>query len=120
MTHTPGPWKVHVGVAGHGMGFNDIYHAFIKSDGGMHTVAFTKEITGDIETEDIGFGYVRRRLVNHRPTQRDPHPDALLIAAAPDMLEALKGLVGESMDGEMFSTRIKAAMAAIAKAEGRT
>jgi hypothetical protein len=45
-------------------------------------------------------------------------PDAALIAAAPDLLAALKGLVGLADEGAMFSDRIALARAAIAKAEG--
>ena len=54
-----------------------------------------------------------------------PSPDARLIAAAPDLLAALKALLGwnptcrSGIDDDAFGATIDAARAAIAKAEGK-
>ena len=46
--------------------------------------------------------------------------DALLIAAAPDLLEALQGLLDVTDFHELYGSRTEAARAAIAKATGDT
>lgn len=48
--------------------------------------------------------------------------DAHVVAAGPDLLAALKGLtdVGNDVTGESFDERVKRALTAIAKAEGRS
>ena len=54
---------------------------------------------------------------SHLPALAANEADAALIAAAPDMLSALKGLV--SMTDPADSPELAAAYAAIAKAEGK-
>ena len=93
--HTPGPWLAQVIVASVGLGVNGLAHEVVKG-GVSYAVAFTDEITGDVVSEDApehGPGYVRSKVVNLRASAREIHPDAKLIAAAPDLLRTLRNLV---------------------------
>ena len=89
MAHTPGPW---IAVSS-GNANNENQHAIQANDG-----------TWIAET------------INHRPKWHSQKANARLIAAAPDMLEALKNL--ENDDGSIPQHAWKMVKAAIAKAEG--
>ena len=116
---TPGPWKVEVGVSSIGMGFNGIYHAIVKG-GHSYTVAQTEEVTGEVVSESLGRGYVRERLVNRRKPQREPHPDVLLISAAPGMFAALTKLIWRLDHNQTIQIGdVKKARAALALATGQ-
>lgn len=93
--HTPGPWRIHpfghYDVAAHQPGFGEM---IVANCGGANSNV-------------MDLGEIKKA-------------NARLIAAAPDLLAALKDVVGwieTSSEGEQ-ATRI--ALAAIAKAEGRT
>jgi hypothetical protein len=77
---TQGPRRVIVGVVSVGMGRNGLFHA-VTIGRHQYTVGHTDEITGDVKSEPLPNGYVRETLVNRRPPQREPHPDAAFIAA---------------------------------------
>ena len=108
--HTPGPWCIGSQVVGDG--FN------LYSDSEKKVVAWIAPRTdGEYEGERYTI-----------PEDMHEHPDAHLIAAAPDLLEALQtlemalagGIVWEDCDS-MESTITKArlfAIEAIAKAQG--
>jgi len=89
--HTPGPWLI----------------AKPKGNGVMHKIWRTN---GD----ERNTGYAR--IARHVPFAAD----AQLIAAAPDLLEALKEWIGyvPSSTDKIEQARIDRAIAAIAKAEG--
>lgn len=96
-THTPGPWRW----------LNAI--TLISDKGRKHAVLTSDDVLQT--TDEHGL------LVKLTPS----HPNARLMAAAPDLLEALKGLVAavDAADpaGEWDARGV--ALAAIAKAEGR-
>lgn len=96
---TPGPWRVAV---------PDARYPGIDSD-----VANTSIVVfGDAGESDQG---IQGR------TQEEATANAHLIAAAPDLLAALKALTGgDEYLGMMFTARLRMAIDAIAKAEGRT
>ena len=89
--HTPGPWQMNTCHQGH-------FVTAPSPNGGMHqiTIAETRAVT-------------RGALYSHME-----YADARLIAAAPDLLLALK----ELLEGSNDTTR-ELARSAIAKAEGR-
>lgn len=68
MTHTPGPWKVAENLFG-------------------NTVSY--EVYANVETKSGKGGYTRICQI----TPRDQKANAHLIAAAPDMLEALESML---------------------------
>jgi len=106
-THTPGPW--HVDTAGHP-------NADVRAACGR-AVAFTWMVCcGTPKTSEQ---YKARTEIDRA--------NARLIAAAPEMLEALQGLFGADMESVMMGhghhdqvEAIAKARAAIAKAEGRS
>ena len=60
-----------------------------------------------------------RSHIEHRDNYHEQVANARLIAAAPDMLEALKALIGDpAHDGKLVSGRVKMAADAISKATG--
>ena len=105
MSHTPGPWIARCDDQTEGLkrGDNGIRFWSIRGEG---------KYRGDMCTvhaaEHIGGVTIDERDANAR-----------LIAAAPELLEALQGLVGKSTDtpGD-WSREWNAALAAIAKATG--
>lgn len=102
MSHTPGPWKV---------GYSDGSGAEnIPREGAEITDAYDNVIVrGGSPWGDIAYGVLQGE-------------DARLIAAAPELLEALKNVLdhGGTTAGEWVPVAIyKQALAAIAKAEGR-
>jgi hypothetical protein len=100
-THTPGPWQI---AAPKG---NGTAHMIWRNDEGPDSAAETN--------------------TNHKIIARDVHNagDARLIAAAPDLLAALKGLYetgapdGLALTADEIQARFDAARAALAKTEGR-
>jgi hypothetical protein len=92
--HTPGPWEVYDGHDGH---FGKMRESYITHDNGTDTARITV-------ARMIDCGY-------------DNSADARLIAAAPDLLEALKAVLGSAKVGGTTEERAEA-YRAIAKAEG--
>jgi hypothetical protein len=92
--HTPGPWEVESGEA---------VYVLDKEYGRVCTVNWLRGPFGS-------FG---------RRTDAEGHANARLIAAAPDLLAALRALVAKSTDlhGD-WSEEWRKALEAIAKAEG--
>lgn len=101
--HTPGPWKA-MGRTGHGML--------------PHTAVAAKTLIARVYSE--AFGDIENETANAR-----------LVAAAPDLLQALLALIPDAADAAGFNRkqgyidiaaerwgRINAAKAAIAKATG--
>jgi len=106
---TPGPWRA------------------IPMGGSSTVVAATKPRRNDTRIPPYAYGEehcVAYPFIDHSHRVRwdfvcFSHADARLISAAPDLLEALEGLLGYStMHGQRFGQRIDAAKAAIAKAKG--
>jgi hypothetical protein len=100
--HTPGPWFV---------------GANTNNDGGVSIVSDEARVC---VVDAIG-KFPRGQGWNHQDAARDAN--ARLIAAAPDMLEALKAIsevgIREIHDWQAIAERMQAtALAAIAKAEG--
>ena len=95
MKHTPGPWK---------SGRTDI-QSYLANSLPIHYV-----YRGDQETADS------RIMITPYPGEKagDPTDDALLIAAAPDLLEALKNFVVITEGNGLVK---QSALKAIAKAE---
>jgi hypothetical protein len=99
--HTPGPWAIRPNA------FDD-WGVVRAANGNLVAVARA----GEHLTED--------QYAEHRRVGTDPYGhNARLIAAAPDMLAALKMLATDNEDAMKFSDRMNMAAAAIAKAEGR-
>ncbi len=99
---TPGPWAIKVfAPCGPDMAGDQLLAHAVVIDRLECTVAFTWHKAGEID--------------------HTPHPNATLIAAAPEMLEALKLLLKESegeFNDEWHAYCQEEARAAIAKAEG--
>ncbi|MBP8176362.1 MAG: hypothetical protein KAX77_01235 [Xanthomonadales bacterium] len=91
--HTPGPWELDHG--------DDGDNFTIRADG-----EFVTRLTKSRYTDD----------------RRDPeaYANAALIAAAPDLLAALRAMIGDGVTIEQFHNREVLARAAIARAEGRS
>ena len=106
-SHTPGPWA----VASIGMGYS------IRGDGNGHSVAFTNTASCS-----------KHALRNDITKMDEEHANALLIAAAPDLLEALSQMVRIVSTHDGYGMRcpspttdgtvVDAARAAIKKARG--
>ena len=95
--HTPGPWVPHVRVTG-------------KNRGGRQWTVGAEREAGRASPVCLIYGTW--------PVQR-AEADARLIAAAPDLLDALKGMLASLMPDECSGPRYERACAAIAKAEGK-
>ena len=93
MTHTPGPWKVEKQRALNG----GTYYRIYDTDDAHSVIA---QVIGDGRIEY--------------------HDNARLMAAAPDLLEALENLLFRAAQfyGEIPLDAIRAARAALAKAKG--
>ncbi len=107
--HTPGPWRVEDGHDGHGHWHYSIgaRHQWPEGEAAFCALAFTPP---------LGVG----------PYAVNRQADAHLIAAAPDLFEALKDLMvsiesDEEGDeaGRVLAAALTSAAVAIAKAEGR-
>ena len=99
--HTPGPWTSYPCAL-------ERYSQVITANGAMVQIAMTKEVYGDRRTYEPG---------------EETTANARLIAAAPDLLEALQWLVDILPDpdldnDELQRTWTRRARAAIAKATG--
>ena len=101
--HTPGPWRVEAGTT--------VIWSDNAYDAGANNVGCIVARAAQPQTWKAC-----------RPTADEQVHNACLIAAAPEMLGALKGLVG-ALDGRVHSSpalrALSDARAAIAKAEGR-
>lgn len=95
LKHTPGPW--HIGRGADGLPI-------------IHTAPDTFSSSGQ------GVAHVCKRTMCQEHTA-----NARLIAAAPEMYEALRALIerSDANDGDGLLVAFDAARAAIAKAEGR-
>lgn len=102
-SHTPGPWQ-----------------AIRDGKRELYEIGVKREIVGFRLVAQVHFGF-------HEPTESQQHANARLIAAAPELLAALKAMDTALCDG--FDTQaarmagrkaLIAARAAIAKAEGRS
>jgi len=119
--HTPKPWKVEVVQSCSGLEETGYAHQVVKG-GGHYTVANTRcrnyeEYRGDGK-HVVG--------VNALPHDKKPHPDALLMSAAPELLEACKEVlcvVESCLTVSDLPTScveaIRNARLAISKAEGK-
>jgi len=101
--HTPGPWSIP-----HFAADTNCECGYVLCDHLMGAVA-TVHCSGE------GQDWQRH---GDNPKFAEACANARLIAAAPELLHALKDLVGQEEPGAMFSERIQRALAAIAKAEG--
>ena len=89
--HTPGPWRSYGGC---------IYAACQMNENGMTRQRPLAEVTSDQDHDD------------------HYEENCSLIAAAPELLEACKGLLGIAERHGWLHVAVDAARAAIAKAEG--
>ena len=116
--HTPGPWKVYS-------------ERHPRHDGGYHTeltigtACYHPQLKGPVPVVGLSWGMPEKDGEPWRPMIGMRSHDARLIAAAPDLLAALKSLMksihydsGEELDAEENWAEYQSAMAAIAKAEG--
>lgn len=101
--HTPGPWTV---------------GTMVNNDGGVSIVSDEDRVCS---VDAIG-DFPRGKGWKHEDAERDAN--ARLIAAAPDLLEALRYLVMhckglDRFEGNPINEAIRAAREVLAKAEGR-
>lgn len=100
---TPGPWEVRRYERD-----GELHDVFVQAPD-VNGYAYRAEILGEDEYREQSGGIARKLA------------DASLIAAAPDMYEALEGLLKSHKPGiGQCCAEADAAIAAIAKAEGRT
>lgn len=111
-SHTPGPWRVTGVMSGHK---GDVYVPTADRIPDCHHIArcFAPKPQGEVYCE-------LQAIVIERDAIAQIEANATLIAAAPELLEALRGLVeAMSRDGDpAFAHLIIDARAAIAKAMG--
>jgi len=127
--HTPGPWTVEVRAASVGLEETDYCHLVKKGIHEYSVACTTQKNFEHIVHKDLPNGYVESSGVGRIAHDLTPHPDAILIAAAPDLLSALNGLLQmyvafiNSGDAGNWNpedeSQVKAARAAIAKALGK-
>ncbi len=103
--HTPGPWDVVEATEHHGWYVTSVFG---------NTICDLYCMTRPDLPATINGGASRPVPFMHEMDG----PNARLIAAAPDLLEALELLTGGLPSGAMFSERMAKARAAIAKARG--
>ena len=100
--HTPGPWRT--------------------SDNGEWTASYDGLGSSCYQGIKDEFGNVVALAVAHDPnlfSDPDTYANARLIAAAPDLLEALKNLLESHYNGNVIKADCAEAEAAIAKATGQ-
>ena len=105
--HTPGPWAVEDPM-GAEIGLSIVQDGLKTYEWEFIAMA-CQSTAGD---ERMG----RQRFISPEEQEANAH----LIAAAPDLLEACRLLIGADGEGMMFSDRVNKARHAIAKAEGRS
>lgn len=129
MSHTPGPWRWEINIKGHRLQlcggiprFDKTVLDFGRWGMGSATARFRTEINLMSPAKDFA-EVVQGREHHAEWFQTINHPDARLIAAAPDLLESCKNLIrnyenmfGPVKPGDVLS--VDQARAAIAKAEG--
>lgn len=121
--HTPGPWRWELDEKNHsidlrtsGERLGGVVMDFVRF--GMSSAA-PRFRNGPVLVRADSFGAIEKGREHHADWfKRIDHPDARLIAAAPDLLAALRSLV--DLYDDRTSEEWKAGMAAIAKAEGDT
>lgn len=109
--HTPGPWEVWSGANTH------CFEGVIRSPHSPNAIAFVHAKFSEVDSDVVSV---------------EPSPDARLIAAAPDMLDALEEILPEieCRCGQAYTGRglhesnslchhFKAVESAIAKAKGK-
>jgi len=106
MSHTPGPWRWEINVKGYQLQlcggtprFDKTVLNFIRWGMGSATARFRTEINLMSPANDFA-EVVQGREHHAEWFQTINHPDARLIAAAPELLEALKGEATE-IDGQL-------------------
>jgi hypothetical protein len=114
MSHTPGPWSIseyspHTVVAGDPKG---LIGGCVDPD--REAERYVKVVHG---MGNCDCGTLDRRFHRTRLSVKEADANARLIAAAPDLLAALRGMLKQYPHLESAATF--AAEAAIAKAEGR-
>lgn len=67
-------------------------------------------------SQEKPYDVVLRLQTNFRPLKAE----AALVAAAPDLLEALENVLNQYREGKLSSADLKAARAVVAKAKGET
>ena len=119
MAHTPGPWVVVNGT--------DVFSAL----GAPRNDGIKADQNDGWQVADCGVGVTFVEGLSRTLKPSEQRANAHLIAAAPDLLEALKGLLSRAVLGAMDTedvlrdygnlgmSHIRAAQAAIAKAEGK-
>lgn len=107
MSHTPGPW-----IAGYGDGITGPRASFVAylPEGRFNRIPIQRE------------GQPIAWVISDTEDKDNLTPDACLIAAAPDLLEALKDIMQVIRTYELVPESVsymQQATAAIAKAEGK-
>lgn len=110
MSHTPGPWRSDGRVVGWNSGQCPGIAVWADIGGGVSSPVCT--VTPDTTKQDPVFGH---------GGSFHPFDDACLIAAAPDLLAALKRVRAEISEAELnYSSLVPAIDSAVAKADGRS
>lgn len=118
---TPGPWRWELRPHSHSIlleGRRGMVMSFERW--GMQRATPLFRADGVME-KAVAFGAIEPGREHHDWHRLLDHPDAHLIAAAPDLLEALEGMTEYCATAELpseFDVLWKAARAAIAKARG--
>ena len=111
-THTSGPWCIHrsyanaqtLTVADHHGGSWEFTHTYISQG---------EKIIAEVQHQSKASGWP------HVHNVEEMWANARLIASAPELLEALKGLLEVTEENYDNRHEVEAALHAIAKAEGR-
>lgn len=104
--HTPGPWRLSK-------------LGFAENDGSIPVLSATEGDETAKRICTVSFQSKAKRGEAYRTPCADRDANARLIAAAPELLEALKELSFDAFE-DAHPEAVKKARAAIAKAEGQT